>query len=138
MRWSPLVTIFACLSCSGGPSAGPGAESPETQKPDHETQVFAVNLMLITLMCLASNKPVSNGRVVVAAQFTKPGVAPRVFEAGSTPGNERAVACAVQAGEAQLKTPSSPPSLFAQIFVPVPGGPKDVRMAFPESIPRSP
>ena len=84
--------------------------------------------------CLKFNQPVRPGKVVLAGAFSTPGAPMEVFDSESTPGNERAISCAIEQSR-KVKSPPSPPSRFIRYFLFFPGGAKDVRFDFPDSEP---
>ena len=70
----------------------------------------------------------------MAAEFSAAGGPIHVFDSESTPGNERAIACAISQG-GKLPSPPSPPSRFVRYVIVFPGGPEDIVIDFPKASP---
>jgi hypothetical protein len=94
----------------------------------------AFDLVQVALICLKFNQPIRPGKVVLVGAFSTPGAPMEVFDSESTPGNERAISCAIEQSR-KVKSPPSPPSRFIRYFLFFPGGAKDVRFDFPDSEP---
>lgn len=95
---------------------------------------MAFDLVQVTLICLKFNQPVRPGTIALVGAFSTPGEPMEVFDSESTPGNERAIACAIEQA-ARIKSPPSPPSRFIRYFLHFPGGAEDVRFNFTDAEP---
>ena len=95
MRSAFIVFLTCALAACATPQQ---TASPRRQSrplgADTETQKAAFDLIQITLICLAHNKPIHPGKIILAGVFAEPGAPVKVFDSESTPGNERGIACA--------------------------------------------
>jgi hypothetical protein len=135
MRSAFIVFLTCALAACATPQQ---TASPRRQSrplgADTETQKAAFDLIQITLICLAHNKPIHPGKIILAGVFAEPGAPVKVFDSESTPGNERGIACAAEQAY-RVKSPRSPPSRFVWYYIVFPGGPKDIRIMFPPDEP---
>jgi hypothetical protein len=136
MAWSRTwgVPLLAALFAGCATSSAPPAQRAGGDAPDEETQHAVFDLILISSICLKHNQPNRDGEVVLAVAFSNPGTAVEVFDTASTPGNERAVACAIEQAR-RVKSPRSPPSRFAVYNVPFPFRAEAIRIYFPPTRP---
>jgi hypothetical protein len=112
-------------------AAPPRRAFHDPRLPNPETQKVAVDLVTITAICLKYNKPIRPGKVVLVGVLSNPGAPIDVYDAESTPGNERAISCAIEQGP-RIKTPASPEAKYVRFLLPIPGRAEDVEIDFPE------
>ena len=125
-----LLGLGGCAAQSTSDRAGAPPSAPS-----HETQLITFALIKSTVLCLAKNRPVHPGQVVLGGAFSDPGEPVEVFDSDSTPGNEAAIRCAITEG-ARQRSPRDPPSRFVLYFIDVPGRPEDVKIVFPNESPQ--
>jgi len=124
------VTIAgACATASEEPS-----HRPSRGTPDAATQKAVFDLIQISTICLSLNKPNRPGVLVLKGVFSEPGNPAHVVDVRSTPGNEHAVACAIEQS-GRIKSPS-PAGLREVIYsIPLPFNADEIRIYFPPGEP---
>ena len=127
-----LLVLLAFGACTSRSTSDRARARPS--EPSAETQRVTFALIKSTLECLAKNRPVRTGKVVLIGAFSAPGSPVEVFDSESTPGNEAAVSCSITEG-ARQQSPQAPPSGFVRYSILVPGGTEDVRIEFPKTPP---
>jgi hypothetical protein len=84
--------------------------------------------------CTRAHAPSGSGLIAIAAEFTPEGTAPKLHDAGSTPGTEAVIACVRERASAKLRSPATTPAPFVRIRVPLPLVTKNVTYAFVQSL----
>jgi hypothetical protein len=121
--------VAGCATQTASKGAGAAAD-----EPDLETQQVSFQLLVIAGECLAATGPPARGEVVMAAEFRGPGSPLRVFDSGSSRGNEKAIACTIHGGEIMLTSPASPRHRFVRFHIFIPGKAEDIRVEFPDRL----
>jgi hypothetical protein len=125
------IVAILCVLGACATSTPPSKQSVDRRLPNQETQKVAFDLVQVALICIKFNQPVRPGKVVLVGAFTTPGASMEIFDSESTPGNERAISCAIEQSR-RVKSPPSPPSRFIRYFLYFPGSAKDIRFDFPD------
>src|SRR4051794_34528264 len=115
--WSIAVLAVLASACATASNSPRRADSGGPLDPAVQKAVF--DLVQISTICLKFNQPNQAGRVVLKGIFSEPGNPARIVDEESSPGNERAIACAVEQAWRVKSPPASRPR-FVIYSIPLP------------------
>jgi hypothetical protein len=135
---SIVLAVSATVSCGGStkPPQLPPSLPPELQLT-HEMDDFAFELGRIIVGCFRASGPQQPGLFAITVDMDPPHSPPRISDSGSTPGNERALACVTGEGQARLTNPERPLGRFLGVTLPLPA--RDLKkLVFEVRVPADP